>query len=66
MIVITCKLRLRPQIHEIDSCGDGAASVADFFLAEPGGSEGIDVLIADVIVGGGIGVVVDFEEECAS
>lgn len=63
MIIITCQLRLRPQIYEIDSCGDGATSVADFFLAEPGGSEGIDVLIADVVVGGG---VVDFEEECAS
>lgn len=65
MIIITCQLRLRPQIYEIDSCGDGAASVADFFLAEPGGSERIDVLIANVIVGGGGGVV-DFEEECAS
>lgn len=65
MIIITCKLRLRPQIYEIDSCGDGTASVADFFLAEPGGSEGIDVLIANVVVGGGGGVV-DFEEECAS
>lgn len=63
MIIITCKLRLRPQIHEIDSCGDGATSVADFFMAKPGGSERIDVLIADVVVGGG---VVDFEEECAS
>lgn len=63
MIIITCKLRLRPQIYEIDSCGDGAASVADCFLAEPGGSERVDVLIADVVVGGG---VVDFEEECAS
>lgn len=63
MIIITCTLRLRPQIYEIDSCGDGATSVADFFLAEPGGSERIDVLIADVVVGGG---VVDFEEECAS
>lgn len=63
MIIITCTLRLRPQIYEIDSCGDGAASVADFFLAEPGGSKGIDVLIADVVGGGG---VVDFEEECAS
>lgn len=65
MIIITCQLRLRPQIYEIDSCGDGAASVADFFLAEPGGSEWIDVLIPDVIIGGGGGVV-DFEEECAS
>lgn len=65
MIIITCQLRLRPQIYEIDSCGDGAASVADFLLAEPGGSEGIDVLIADVVGGGGGGVV-DFEEECAS
>lgn len=63
MIIITCQLRLRPQIYEIDSCGDGAASVADFFLAEPGGSERIDVLIADVVGGGG---VVDFEEEGAS
>lgn len=63
IIIITCKLRLRPQIYEIDSCGDGATSVADFFLAEPGGSEGIDVLIADVVGGGG---VVDFEEEGAS
>lgn len=65
MIIVTCKLRLRPQIHEIDSCGDGTASVADFFLAEPGRSEWVDVLIADVVVGGGGGVV-DFEEECAS
>lgn len=65
MIIITCKLRLRPQIYEIDSCGDGTASVADFFLAKPGGSEGIDVLVANVIVGGG-GIVVDFEEEGAS
>lgn len=64
MIIITCKLRLRPQIYEIDSGCDGATSVADFFLAEPGGSEGIDVLIADVVGGGG--VVVDFEEEGAS
>lgn len=65
MIIITCKLRLRPQIYEIDSCCDGTASVADFFLAKPGGSERVDVLIADVVVGGG-GIVVDFEEECAS
>lgn len=65
MIIITCKLRLRPQIYEIDSCSDGATSVADFFLAEPGGSERVDVLIADVVIVGG-GIVVDFEEECAS